>query len=228
MRLGLRWYWRRRPSPGEMPPPSNRTGFRPDAATTARGPRLSRQSNRSRGLRDWSVRRAILIGTLSRAYHVVLQRNNGEPNLNLTLLSANTVGCNSFHTSSVLTYCPKRRIRQVRLSIALSRSSSPIAASVTEQKLGRVPSITPSYKSPPTTRCRISFAATRPNPPVLEQRECLQVDAERLAEFLGVVGMGGLPGVSAINCRVAESTVCLDRLPGSGVSGVAVGRASRV
>jgi hypothetical protein len=29
MRLGLRWYWRRRPSRGEMPPPSNRTGFRP-------------------------------------------------------------------------------------------------------------------------------------------------------------------------------------------------------
>jgi hypothetical protein len=63
---------------------------------------------------------------------------------------------------------------------------------------------------------------------VLEQRECLQVDAERLAELLGVVGMGGLPGVSAINCRVAESTVCIDRLPGSGLSGVAVGRASRV
>ena len=77
MRFGLRWYWRRRPSRGEMPPPSNRTGFRPDAATTARGARFSRQSNRSRGLRDWSARRAILIGTLSRAYHVVLQRNNG-------------------------------------------------------------------------------------------------------------------------------------------------------
>src|SRR5277367_3269436 len=78
MRFGLRWYWRRRPSRGEMPPPSNRTGFRPDAATTARAPRFSRQWNRSRGLRDWSARRAILIGTLSRAYHVVLQRNNGH------------------------------------------------------------------------------------------------------------------------------------------------------
>src|ERR1700722_8938898 len=74
MRFGLQWYWRRRPSRGEVPPPANSRAFRPDAATTARGPRFSRQSNRSRGLRDWSARRAILIGTLSRAYHVVLQR----------------------------------------------------------------------------------------------------------------------------------------------------------
>ena len=39
-RFGLRCYWRRRPSRGEMSPPSNRTGFRPDAATTAHGPRF--------------------------------------------------------------------------------------------------------------------------------------------------------------------------------------------
>jgi hypothetical protein len=39
------------------------------------------QVSRTAGL---SVRRAILIGTLSRAYHVVLQRNNGQPDLNLT------------------------------------------------------------------------------------------------------------------------------------------------
>jgi hypothetical protein len=34
--------------------------------------------------RDWSARRAILIGTLRAAYHVVLQRNNGHPDRNLT------------------------------------------------------------------------------------------------------------------------------------------------
>ena len=44
---------------------------------------VSRQSNRSR-LRDWSARRAMLIGTLRWAYHVVLQRNNGHPDRYLT------------------------------------------------------------------------------------------------------------------------------------------------
>jgi hypothetical protein len=33
------------------------------------------------GLEDWSARRAILIGTLRWAYHVVLQRNTGHPDL---------------------------------------------------------------------------------------------------------------------------------------------------
>ena len=36
-----------------------------------------RQANTSR-LRDWSVLVSDLIGTLSAAYHVVLQRNNGH------------------------------------------------------------------------------------------------------------------------------------------------------
>jgi hypothetical protein len=44
---------------------------------------VSRQSNRSK-LRDWSARRAILIGTLRWAYHVVLHRNNSYPDLSLT------------------------------------------------------------------------------------------------------------------------------------------------
>ena len=39
-RFGLRCCWCRRPSRGEMSPPFNRTGFRPDAATTAHGPGL--------------------------------------------------------------------------------------------------------------------------------------------------------------------------------------------
>ena len=43
----------------------------------------SRQSNRSM-LRDWSARRAMLIGTLRWAYRVVLQRNNGHPDRYLT------------------------------------------------------------------------------------------------------------------------------------------------
>ena len=42
-----------------------------------------RRIDRSR-LRDWSARRAILIGTLRWPYHVVLQRNNGHPDFNLT------------------------------------------------------------------------------------------------------------------------------------------------
>jgi hypothetical protein len=33
---------------------------------------------------DRSCRRAILIGTLTWAYHVVVQRNNGHPDLHLT------------------------------------------------------------------------------------------------------------------------------------------------
>jgi hypothetical protein len=46
-------------------------------------PRFRDNQNRSR-LRDWSARRAILIGTLRWAYHVVLQRNTGQPDRYLT------------------------------------------------------------------------------------------------------------------------------------------------
>jgi hypothetical protein len=83
VRFDLRCYWRRRPLGGEMSPPSNRTGFRPDAAMTAHGPRFRDNQTRSR-LRDRTARRAILIGTLRWAYHVVLQRNTGQPDLYLT------------------------------------------------------------------------------------------------------------------------------------------------
>jgi hypothetical protein len=47
------------------------TRYRDDGARA----QVSRQASRSR-LRDWSARRAILIGTLRWAYHVVLQHNN--------------------------------------------------------------------------------------------------------------------------------------------------------
>src|SRR5271168_4204483 len=90
MCFGLRYYWRRRPSRGEMSPSSNRTGFSRCRNDGARA-QVSRQSNGSR-LRDWSARRAILIGTLRRAYHVVLQRNNGDPDLHwITVISSSVV-----------------------------------------------------------------------------------------------------------------------------------------
>src|ERR1700757_1791642 len=75
VRFGLRCYWRRRPSRGEMSPPSNRSGFRPDAATTPHGPRLR---DKQTGL-DWSVPASDLIGPPRCAYHLFLQRNNGRP-----------------------------------------------------------------------------------------------------------------------------------------------------
>jgi hypothetical protein len=68
VRFGLRCYWRRRPSRGEMSPPFNRTGFRPDAAAAAHGPRL-----RDNQTGDF------LIGTRRAAYRGVLQRNTGHP-----------------------------------------------------------------------------------------------------------------------------------------------------
>ena len=66
-----------------MSPPSNRAGFRPDAATTAHGRRL-RDNQTGLDLRDWSVPASDLIGTLRLAYHVVLQRNIGQPDRYLT------------------------------------------------------------------------------------------------------------------------------------------------
>ena len=57
-----------------MSPPSIRTGFRPDAATTAHGPRF-RDNQTGLDCGTGRPRRAILIGTLRWAYHVVLQRN---------------------------------------------------------------------------------------------------------------------------------------------------------
>jgi hypothetical protein len=46
------------------------------------GPGFANQTGLDCG--DWSPRRAILIGTLRAAYHVVLQRNNGHPDRYLT------------------------------------------------------------------------------------------------------------------------------------------------